>query len=120
MLTKEGILVRLIPRSKSDGKFGKIHAMNSKTILLAAVCTVAANLAHAQFGTIGLVDLGTPAVSPGPSIAFGTAYQIGNLASFTDVTGVFSTLPSPQIYGPVTFQPGVANSFSFGDAVFGN
>jgi len=82
--------------------------------IAAAVTTVA----QAQTGTLGLVDVSTPSVGPGTDINGATSYTIGDLASFSDSTGIFAGLSS-QIYGPVTFEPGVGDSFSFGDSVFG-
>ena len=92
--------------------------MKLRTITLAVMASAVATLVHAQTGTIGMVDIGTPSVSPGPSIDGGTSYTIGLLASFSSTTGVFNGLPT-QVYGPVTFQPGVSTSFSFSSAAFG-
>lgn len=83
------------------------------------VATALATVAYAQNGTVGLVDIGNPSVSPGPGIANATTYNIGDLASFANTTGIFAGMPS-QIFGGVTFQPSVNNSFSFASAAFGS
>lgn len=82
------------------------------------VAIAAATIAQAQVGTLGLVDVSTPSVGPGTDINGATSYTIGDLGSFSDSTGIFTGLPS-QIYGPVTFEPGIGGSFSFGSSVFG-
>lgn len=82
------------------------------------IAVAAATVAQAQTGTLGLLDISTPSVGPGTDINAATTFTIGDLASFSDSTGIFAGLSS-QIYGSVTFEPGVADSFSFGDSVFG-
>jgi hypothetical protein len=90
-----------------------------KTIALAAMATIMATVAHAQTGTVGLIDIGTPSVTPGPDINGATTYTIGDLASFSDTTGIFVGMAA-QIYGSVTFNPSVGNSFSYSAPVFGS
>lgn len=77
-----------------------------------------ATTARAQTGSLGLVDITTPTVGPGTDITGATTYNIGDLASFSNASGFLTGLPY-QNYGPVTFEPAVGTSFSFGDAVFG-
>ena len=77
-----------------------------------------ATVARAQTGTLGLVDITTPTVSPGTDINGATTYNIGDLASFSNASGFLTGLPF-QNYGAVSFQPAVGNSFSFGDTAFG-
>ena len=93
--------------------------MKLKTIALAAMAIAVTTGAQAQIGTMGVVDIATPSVSPGTDINGPTSYTIGDLASFSDTTGVFAGMQS-QTYGPVTFEPSVGNSFTFGSPVFGN
>jgi hypothetical protein len=94
--------------------------MKLKTIALAAMATAVATVAQAQgfVGTIGLLDIGTPSASPGPDFNGATSYTIGNLASFTDTTGVFTSL-TDQDYGPVSFSLANGNSLSFSSPEFG-
>ncbi len=80
--------------------------------------TAVGTTAQAQMGTIGVQDISTPSVGPGTDINGATTYTIGDLASFSDTRGIFAGLPS-QTYGPVTFEPGVGSSFSFGSPAFG-
>jgi len=93
--------------------------MKFKAIALAAVAIAVATAAQAQTGTMGLEDITTPSVTPGTDINGALSYTIGDLASFSDTTGVFAGMQS-QGYGPVTFEPSAGNSFSFGSPVFGN
>jgi hypothetical protein len=93
--------------------------MKLKTIVLAAMAIAVTTFAQAQTGTMGVDDITTPSVTLGTDINGATSYTIGDLASFSDTTGVFAGMQS-QTYGPVTFEPGVGNSFSFGSPVFGN
>jgi hypothetical protein len=92
--------------------------MKLKITLLMGIAIAVATVAQAQIGTIGLLDISTPSVGPGTDINGATTYTIGDLGSFSDSTGIFAGLSS-QIYGPVTFEPTIGNSFSFGDSVFG-
>jgi hypothetical protein len=85
---------------------------------LTGIAIAVAAVAHAQNGTIGLVDVGIPSVSPGPGAANATTYTIGDLACFANTTGIFAGMPS-QLFGSVTFQPSVSTSFSFASAAFG-
>ena len=80
---------------------------------------IAAHAAQAQSGTLGLVDITTPSVAPGNDINGAATYTIGDFASFSDSTALFTGLQS-QTYGTVTFSPGVGTSFSFGSPSFGN
>jgi PEP-CTERM motif-containing protein len=96
----------------------KILSMKLKITLLIAMAIAMTTIAQAQTGTLGLVDVSTPSVGPGTDINSATTYTIGDLASFSDSTGIFAGLSS-QIYGPVTFEPGIGDSFSFGSSVFG-
>jgi hypothetical protein len=94
--------------------------MKLKTIALAAMATIAATVAQAQTGTVGFVDISTPSVSPGPSIAGDAIYNIGNLASFSDTTGIFAGMPT-EVFGPVSFQPSNGSSFAISDpSIFGS
>ena len=104
-----------------DGKHHIIKIINMKlrTIALAAMAIAVTTGAQAQIGTMGVVDIAAPSVTLGTDINGATSYTIGDLASFSDTTGVFAGMQS-QTYGPVTFEPGVGNSFSFGSPVFGN
>ena len=97
----------------------KTWVITLKTIALAAMATIVATVAHAQTGTVGFTDIGTPSVTPGTDINGATTYTIGDLASFGDTTGIFTGMPS-QIYGAVTFNPSVGSSLSFSSPVFGS
>jgi hypothetical protein len=89
-----------------------------KTIALAAMAIAVTTVGHAQTGTIGLGDITTPSVTPGTDINGATTFTIGDLASFSDTTGVFAGMQS-QTFGPVTFNPSLNHSFSFNSPVFG-
>jgi hypothetical protein len=93
--------------------------MKLKTIALAAMATIVATVAHAQTGTVGFTEIGTPSVTPGTDINGATTFTIGDLASFGNTTGVFTGMAN-QTYGAVTFNPSVGNSLSFGTTAFGN
>src|ERR1700678_2178003 len=93
--------------------------MKLKTIAWAAAAIAVTTVVQAQTGTMGLEDITTPSVIPGTDINGATTYMIGDLASFSDTTGVFAGMQS-QTYGPVTFEPSIGNSFSFSSPVFGN
>jgi hypothetical protein len=92
--------------------------MKLKITLLMGIAIAVTTIAQAQIGTIGLLDISTPSVGPGTDINAATTFTIGDLASFSDSTGIFTGLSS-QIYGPVTFKPTIGNSFSFASPVFG-
>jgi len=96
----------------------KANNMKLKSLAFASMTIAVVTVARAQTGTLGLVDITTPTVSPGTDINGATTYSIGDLASFSNESGFLTGLPS-QNYGAVSFQPAVGSSFSFGSAMFG-
>jgi hypothetical protein len=94
--------------------------MIKRLSLAALLLTLAVGQAQAgSSGTQGFADIGSPSVSPGADINTATTFNIGDLTTTTDQTGVFLGLPT-QTFGAVTFTVGSPTSLTISDAAFGS
>ena len=96
----------------------KKFAMNLIAVAAIAVCSVSSAFAGGMnVGSQGFADIGAPSVGGG-NIDTATTFTLGNLITTGSQSGDFVGLGT-QIFGPVAFDINLANSLTFGNAVFG-
>jgi hypothetical protein len=93
--------------------------MKFRAIILTAMATAVATLTHAQNGTIGLTDVGTPTDNSPSDVSLATSFTIADLNSFANNTGVFFGLAA-QNFGSLSFSLSSPAGLSFGTPVFGS
>jgi hypothetical protein len=97
----------------------KFDHMKLKTGFLTALALgLAAAGAQAQSGTIGMTDVGTPTDNSPADVSQATAFNISDLVSFANNTGVFVGLGS-QNFGALSFSLSNPAGLDFGNTLFG-